>query len=563
MTSRSKQPFFHPKLLTTLRGYTAAQFREDALAGVIVGFVALPLAIAFGIASGVTPGQGLVTAVVAGFLISALGGSRVQIGGPTGAFVVILYAIGQKYGPGALPVCALMAGVMLIGMGLLGMGSVIRFIPYPLTVGFTSGIAVIIFSGQVKDLLGLQTGPLPGDFVGNWKIYLESLHTADPVAIGLSAVCLAILMSWPKISRRAPGPIVALVAVTAAVWAFEIPVTTIGSRFGALPSGFAWPTWPALAPGALRELIGPAFTVAMLGAIESLLSATVADGMIEGRHRSNTELIAQGAANIACGLFGGIPATGAIARTATNVKNGGRTPVAGIVHALTLLIIVLVFGSLARLIPLCVLAAILVIVSYHMSEWHSFLALLKAPRADVAVLVVTFMLTVFVDLTVAVEVGMLLSLILFMKRMTDVTSVRDVTLAMDETLDEESLREKSDALARLHVPPGVAVYEAEGAFFFGVAESLRDTMSFGATPPKVTILRMRHVLTLDASGLRALTDLQRACARMGGHLLLAGIHAQPLVAMERAGMLDTFGHENVFKSIDAALKRAKALVSPS
>lgn len=561
MTQTKPPPLFYPKLFTTLQDYSRAAFLGDLTSGVIVGLIALPLAIAFAIASGVTPDRGLTTAIVAGLIVAALGGSRVQIAGPTGAFVVIVYGIVERHGIDGLIACTLMAGVMLVMMGALQLGTIIKFIPYPLTVGFTSGIAVIIFSQQVKDFLGLKMGTPPADFLDKWRAYLEGMHTLDPMTTALSALALVLLLVWPRVSRRVPGPIVAIVAVTALVKGLDLPVETIHSRFGDLPHGLPRPAWPTLHLADLRALIGPAFTVALLGAIESLLSATVSDGMIEGRHRANTELIAQGLANVACTLFGGIPATGAIARTATNVKNGGRTPVAGIVHSATLLLIVLLFGRWAGLIPMCVLSAILVVVSYHMSEWHSFRALLKAPRMDVAVLVTTFLLTVFVDLTVAVEAGMLMSVILFMKRMTDVTSVRDVTREMEESIDEESLRGKADATTRMDVPDGVAVYEAEGAFFFGVAESLRDTMSFGSKPPKVLILRMRHVLALDASGLRALQDLRRSCGRIGTDFIISGIHAQPLVAMERAGMMEEFGRENVFKSIEAALNRARRIVA--
>ncbi len=554
------RPLFLPKLATTLATYGFPQFLGDLTAGVIVGVVALPLAIAFAIASGVSPEKGLVTAIVAGFLISALGGSRVQIGGPTGAFVVLVYAIVERHGVDGLAACTLMAGVILIAMGLLGLGTIIKFIPYPLTVGFTAGIATIIFSQQLRDLLGLRTGPLPGDFLGRWEVYLRTFRTADPTTIAVSAAALVILAAWPKVSRRVPASIVALIALTAAVAWLKLPVETIGSRFGDLPSGLPRPVLPRIDPARLRGLVGPAFTVAMLGAIESLLSATVADGMIEGRHRSNTELIAQGIANVASPLFGGIPATGAIARTATNVKNGGRTPVAGMVHALTLLLIMLLFGRWAKLIPLCVLAAILVVVSWHMSERHAFRALLRAPRMDVVVLVTTFLLTVFVDLTVAVGVGMALSAALFMKRMTDVTTIREVTRELHASVDDETIRLRADALSRLEAPEGVVVYDAEGAFFFGVAESIRDNLDLGAKPPKVMILRMRHVLALDASGLRALDDLRKACARMGARLMLAGLPSQPRAAIEKSGFLGALGSENLHRNVGDALKAARRLV---
>ena len=562
--TQAGQPLFLPKLWTCLQSYSLRLFWSDLASGVIVGIVALPLAIAFAIASGVPPERGLITAIVAGFLISALGGSRVQIGGPTGAFVVIVFHIVQQYGLDGLLACTLMAGVILIGMGLLRLGSFIRFIPYPLTVGFTAGIAVVIFSSQIKDFLGLQTGPLSGDTVHNWLIYTRSIGTLQLPTLLLSLGSLAILALWPRFNRRVPAPIVALIAATLIAQLFQLPVETIGSRFGGIPSGLPRPSWPALDLSHLRDLVSPAFTVALLCAIESLLSATVADGMIEGRHRSNTELIGQGIANIASALFGGMPATGAIARTATNVRNGGRTPVAGIVHSLTLLGIMLLFGRWAQLIPLCALSAILIIVAYHMSEWHAFRALLKAPKMDVAVLVTTFGLTVLVDLTVAVEVGLMLALLLFMQRMTNVTTVRQVTNELkNEAQDETALRAEAEAISRRTLPADVEVYEAEGAFFFGIAESLRDALAFGKNPPRIVILRMRHVLVLDASALRALSDLNLRCRRMGAALIISGIHAQPLIAMEQSGLLEEFGEENVVSGIDSAITRARELLNPA
>lgn len=556
------QPVFVPKLFSTLKTYTFSLFLGDLSAGLTVGIVALPLAIAFAIASGVTPDRGLTTAIVAGFLISALGGSRVQIGGPTGAFVVIVYGIVQRYGINGLLICTLLAGAILILMGALRLGTIIKFIPYPLTVGFTAGIAVVIFSSQIKDFFGIKIEALPADFLEKWAVYLKTFHTLDWTTLAISLLSLAIILLWPrldgKLTHRIPGSIVAIVLVTTLVHLFHIPTDTIGSRFGSIPSGLPQPTWPQFTLLELKGLIGPAFTVALLGAIESLLSATVADGMIESRHRSNTELIAQGIANLAAPIFGGIPATGAIARTATNVKNGGRTPVAGMIHAVTLFLIVLLFGRWANLIPLCVLAAILMVVSYHMSEWHAFKTLLRAPRMDVAVMVVTFLLTVLVDLTVAVEVGMLMAVILFMKRMTDVTTVKEITREMQgESFDKEE-KEREDLARR--IPKDVVVYEMEGAFFFGAAELLRDTLDLGQAPPKILILRLRHVLALDATGLRALKDLRSQCQRSKTQLLLSGIHVQPLFAMEKSGFTKEMGRENILENIDLALKRAEEIL---
>ncbi len=552
-----KTYLFYPKLFSLLKFYSFSHFLNDLTAGTIVGIVALPLAIAFAIASGVTPEHGLITAIVAGFLISALGGSRVQIGGPTGAFVVIVAGIVERYGLNGLLLATSMAGILLIGMGVLRLGVIIKFIPYPLTVGFTSGIAVVILSSQIKDFFGLNTGPLPADFFEKWRLYLKSFHTFDPTTLLISLSALALILLWPKIpgalTKKIPGSIIAILTITPLVHFLHLPVETIGSRFGAIPSGLPALTLPHFSFYELKNLIGPAFTIALLGAIESLLSATVADGMIESRHRSNTELIAQGIANLFTPLFGGIPATGAIARTATNVKNGAKTPVSGMIHALTLLVIVLLFGRLASLIPLAILASILMVVCYHMSEWRSFKALLKGPRMDVAVLVSTFLLTVFIDLTVAVEIGMLLSMTLFMKRMTDVTTIREITHEMEENFGEE------DAFGREKLPQGVVVYEAEGAFFFGVAESLRETLQWGAMPPRVLILRMRHVLAMDASGIRALRDLKKGCQKTGTHLILEGIHSQPLFALERAHLLSEIGKEHFFESMDLALQKAQEL----
>lgn len=557
--AKSRHPVFLPKLFSTLKTYSLDTFWGDLSGGVIVGVVALPLAIAFAIASGVTPDRGVITAIVAGFLISVLGGSRVQIGGPTGAFVVIVYGIVEKYGVDGLIICTVMAGVMLVLMGVARLGVILKYIPYQLTVGFTAGIAMVIFSSQVKDFLGLRTGPVPADFIDKWAVYLENIGTIHLPTVALSILSILIIVLWPRVSRRVPGPIAALLFVTAIVNFFGVPVETIGSRFGSIPSGIPAPSLPHVTLGTIKMLLPSALTVALLGAIESLLSAVVADGMIESKHRSNTELIGQGIANIITPFFGGIPSTGAIARTATNIKNGGKTPVSGIIHAVTLLVIMLVFGRWATLIPLCVLAAILVVVSYHMSEWHAFKSLLSAPRMDVAVLIVTFLLTVFVDLTIAIEVGVLMSAVLFMKRMTDVTLIRNITSELDERVDEEALRGDSGSISRRKVPAGVAVYEAEGALFFGVAESIRDTISIGKNPPRVLILRTRHVLALDATAIRALGDLKKQCDRYRTQLVISGIHSQPLIAMERSGLLYQIGQDNVCATIDEALARAREI----
>ena len=545
-----------PKLLTTLKTYNREQFTADLIAGIIVGVVALPLAIAFAIASGVPPERGLFTAIVAGFLISALGGSRVQIGGPTGAFVVIVAGIVAQYGVDGLLVATLMAGVILILFGVFRLGTAIKFIPYPVVVGFTSGIAVVIFSSEIRDFFGLRMETVPADFLAKWRAFFQHASTVNVWALGVALVSLAIIIWWPRVSRRMPGPFVALIVVTVAVNLFSIPVETIGSRFGTLHAGLPAPSLPHFTGGDIKMLVGPAFTIALLGAVESLLSAVVADGMIGGRHRSNVELVAQGIANIASPLFGGIPATGAIARTATNIKNGGRTPVAGMIHALTLLIITVFAGRYAAAIPLATLAAILVIVAYHMSEWRTFRSVLRAPRSDVLVLLATFLLTVLVDLTVAIQVGMVLAAFRFMKRMAEVTNVSVVTRELTEPSAPSS--DESGAVFRREIPKGVEVYEINGPFFFGAAESFKNALGQVASRPKVLIIRMRNVPAMDATGLSAFKDLVKQSRKEGTAVYITEIHAQPMVALARSDLLDELGEENVLGTLDEGLERARS-----
>ncbi|MCC6774552.1 MAG: sulfate permease [Gemmatimonadaceae bacterium] len=551
---------FVPKLVSTLKTYDRQQFSADLVAGVIVGIVALPLAIAFAIASGVTPERGLYTAIVAGFLISALGGSRVQIGGPTGAFVVIVYGIVQEYGLAGLSAATLMAGVILVAMGIARLGTIIKFIPHPLITGFTSGIAVIIFVGQLKDLFGLTMGPVPADFVEKVVAYGEHAGSVNAQAMAVGVVSLAIVLLWPKVNRRIPSPFVALVVTTTAVTLMGLPVETVGSRFGTLASSLPHPVVPHLSFAELQRLVSPAFTIALLGAIESLLSAVVSDGMIGTRHRSNMELVAQGIANIASPIFGGIPATGAIARTATNVKNGGRTPIAGMVHAIVLLLITLFFGKWAALIPMATLAAILVVVAYQMSEWRTFRDELRGPGSDVAILLVTFLLTVLVDLTVAIEVGMILAAFLFMHRMSEVTNVSAVTreLRREAAADDE---DDAHAMGTYDIPAGVEVYEVNGAFFFGAAETFKDTINRLGRKPLVLIIRMRHVSFLDATGLRALRDVVRRSHGDRTLVLIAEIHAQPLLALERSALMEELGPESVCSTLEDALVRAREFLT--
>jgi SulP family sulfate permease len=545
-----------PKLVTTLRTYDRRQLTADLTAGVIVGIVALPLAIAFAIASGVTPERGLFTAIVAGFLISALGGSRVQIGGPTGAFIVIVYGVVQQFGYNGLAIATLMAGAMLIVLGVARLGTAIKFIPYPVITGFTSAIALLIFSSQVKDFLGLRMGDVPAEFVEKWAAYADAIGTISPSAVVVSGTALLIILVWPKVTQRIPGAFVALIVTTAMAQLLDLPVETIGSRFGAIPASLPAPSLPDVGPAQIAALVGPAFTIALLAAIESLLSAVVADGMIGGRHRSNMELVAQGVANIASPLFGGIPATGAIARTATNVKNGGRTPVAGIAHAATLLLITLFFGRWAALIPLATLAAILVIVAYHMSEWRTFRTELRSPKSDVAVLLTTFFLTVLVDLTVAIEVGIVLAALLFMRRMAEVTNVSVITRELDDEGDLYAT--DPNAVRRRTIPDGVEVYEINGPFFFGAAEQFKDTLGRIARKPKVLIIRMRNVPAIDSTGIRALADVVRRTRKDGTLVFLSDVHAQPLVALGRSDLLDEIGDDNIFGNLDDALNRARA-----
>ena len=552
-----RSTIFLPKIFTVLRRYSFAQAAADLQAGVIVGVVAVPLAVAFAIASGVAPEKGLITAAVAGFFISLLGGSRVQIGGPTGAFVVIVYGIVQKHGVEGLAVCTLIAGVLLIAMGLARFGGAIKFIPYPVVTGFTSGIALIIFSSEIKDLLGLRMASVPVPFFQKWAAFGKAIGSASPAAVAIAASSLVILVVWPYLSHKIPAPIVAILITSAATAFLRLPIETIGSRFGRLSSGFPSLRWPTISAESLPGLFPAAVTVALLAGIESLLSAVVADGMIGSRHKSNVELVGEGVANIASALFGGIPATGAIARTATNVKNGGRTPVAGICHAITVLAILLLFGRWVALVPLATLAAILVVVAYHMSEWRSVVMLLRAPKSDVVVLVVTFLLTVLVDLTVAVQVGVVLSAFLFMRRMADVTSVEAFTREFREASDGTMLGDP-EGVARREVPAGVEVYEINGPFFFAAAEKLKDVLSFVARRPRVFILRMRNVPAIDATGIRVLDDLHTSCIRHRVAFLIAGLQAQPRSALDRAGRLDRYGRDNLADDLDAALQLAKS-----
>ena len=546
---------FRPKLADTLKNYSAGDFFADLTAGFTVGIVALPLAMAFAIASGVKPEAGIFTAVIAGFVISSLGGTKVSIGGPTGAFIVILYGIYAKYGAENLAICTIMAGVILFIMGAARLGTMIKFIPYPVTMGFTSGIAVLIFSTQIKDFFGLSIEKVPSDFIEKMRSLGEHAGTFQWPTIALAAGSLAIILFWPKKwQRRVPGSIVALVLGTVAVVLFPgLQVETIGSKFGGIPQALPHPHIPALAWENIQHLFQPATTIALLAAIESLLCAVVADGMIDDRHDSNQELMAQGIANIVSPLFGGIAATGAIARTATSIKCGARTPIAGIVHAVTLLIIILAAAPLAKFIPLATLSAVLVNVALNMGEWHNFSRLSKWPKCDSAVFLTAFGLTVVVDLTVAVEIGMVLAAVLFIKRVSETTQIT----AVDEISETEG---PQHSLVGKEIPKGVMIYRIFGSFFFGAADKLETALKRSGQEPDVLILRMRKVLAIDATGLNALEDLYGKLHARGKHLILSGPHTQPLFMMDKAGFLDRLGRENVCAHIELSLDRAREIL---
>jgi SulP family sulfate permease len=544
---------FRPKIVDTLKNYSKAQFYKDAIAGVIVGVVALPLAIAFAIASGVSPEKGLFTAIIAGFIISALGGSRVQIGGPTGAFIVVVYGIVQQYGVNGLVIATFIAGILLIIMGMVRLGNSIKFIPYPLIVGFTTGIAVIIFSSQIKDFLGLKMGNVPADFISKWLAYGHQASSINLYAVVIAGFTLLAISVWPRVTHKVPGSLIAIILTTLAVQFFKLPVETIGSRFGAIPSSLPEPVIPGVSFATIQHLIRAAFTIAMLGSIESLLSAVVADGMTGGNHRSNTELIAQGVANICSSLFGGIPATGAIARTATNIKNGGRTPVAGIIHALTLLIIMIFVGKWAALIPMATLAGVLVVVAWHMSETKSFLSILKGSKSDAAVLLTTFLLTVFVDLTVAIEIGMILAAFLFMRKMMQVSSVQQVSSSVDGDAE--------DTLIPDGLPKGVDVFEINGPMFFGAAYKFKDTMKMVENPASVLIIRMGNVPMVDATGIRILKEVNAEIKKRRGKLILSEIISeQVLEELKRTRLLFQIGKANVIPTFEKALERMREIL---
>ena len=544
------EPLFLPKTFS-LRGvsaYTRTQIQADVLSGIIVGVLALPLAIAFAIASGVSPEKGLITAVVAGFIISFLGGSRVQIGGPTGAFVVIVVGVVQVYGIEGLIISTIMAGVILVAFGLLRLGTLIKFIPIPLVVGFTSGIAVIIFTSQISDFAGLELTGLPSGFAAKWGVYFSNLSRINISALLIAVGTVLLSVYSKRFTKKIPGAFIAIILMTLVVLIFKLPVQTIESVFGSIPKTFAFADFSGIKLSGLTNYIQPAFTIAMLGAIESLLSAVVSDGMIGSKHRSNTELIAQGIANIASGIFGGIPATGAIARTATNVKNGGRTPIAGMVHAVTLLLIMLFFGGYAAKIPMACLAGILVVVAYNMSEWRSFVSILRGSKYDVLVLVVTFLLTVFADLTIAIEVGMVLAALLFMHRMSDLSAVNKV-IGDDET-DKDSIEDYS------LLPKGISVYEINGPFFFGAANRYKEVLKEAGIKSEMLILRMRNVPFIDATGMHNFKEVLRTLKDYKVEVVLSGVRPEVEKELLAAGVDKLIPRENICAVFDMAKSKA-------
>ncbi|MBI3127796.1 MAG: STAS domain-containing protein [Candidatus Tectomicrobia bacterium] len=549
---------YTPKLVTELKGYDRGKLVSDLFAGITVGVVALPLAMAFAIASGLPPERGLFTAIVAGLMISALGGSKVQIGGPTGAFVVIVSGIVGQYGYAGLALCTLMAGVLLILFGLFRLGGLIRFIPFPVTTGFTTGIAVVIFSTQIKPLLGLRMEAVPSEFLPQWQAYLAHLDSLNFSAAALGAGTIGLILLVRRLFPRWPALLIGMAAAAAASSWLGLDVETIGARFGDLPRVLPAPSLPEVRWEDIGGLLKPAMTVALLAAVESLLSASVADGMIGGHHRPNAELIAQGAANIGSVIFGGIPATGAIARTATNARSGARTPVAGIIHALVLMALLLLFAPLAKQIPLAALAGILVVVSYNMSELHHFRSILKGPKSDAFVLALTFVLTVVFDLTLAVEVGIALAALLFIRQMSKITNVSMVT---SPAAGDGDRREDLRAISLREVPHGVEVFEVNGPFFFGMIDTFKNAVRNVKCPTPVLIIRIRNVQAMDATGIHTLRELRHRCGREGTALVFSGVNPQPLAAFQRSGLMQEVGRENFCANIDEALARARAILA--
>lgn len=557
-----------PKLLSIIKHrkneFQGGQLGKDIIAGIIVAIIALPLSIALAIASGVTPEKGLITAIVAGFFISLLGGSRVQIGGPTGAFVIIIYGIIQKFGMSGLTLATIMAGILMIIFGLMKFGSVIKFIPYPITTGFTSGIAIVLFSTQIKDFFGLKMEEVPSEFIEKWHAYINAFDTTQVYTLGIGLLTLLIIVLWPKINKKIPGSLIALIVATLLVSLLDLPVETIGSRFGNIPNTFSIIDFGSIdfSLENIRQLAAPAFTIAFLASIESLLSAVVADGMIGSKHRSNMELVAQGVANIASSLFGGIPATGAIARTAANVKNGGRTPVAGIVHSLTILLIMLIFMPLAKLIPMTAMAAILIVISYNMSEWRSFKGLLRSTKSDMAILLVTFIMTVLFDLVFAIGIGMIVAMFFFIRRMSESTtfvSMDSISAAIiaDDANNKTDYVEPQELLDSKLIDSGIMVYQIEGPLFFGVANTFMDIMNEIRSDCRILILSFENVPNIDASAVNALNRILKRSKERKIKVYFAGLKDQPVKVLDNTGILAKVGEEKIFSNTNDAVEVAK------
>ena len=550
-----------PKSLICWReGYSWRLLLNDLFAGISVGVIALPLAMAFAIGSGVRPEQGLYTAIVAGFLISLLGGSRIQIGGPTGAFIVIVYSVVQRHGYEGLAIATILAGIMMVMMGLARAGVLLKFIPYPVTTGFTTGIALVIFSSQIKDFFGLPIQNLPADFIEKWTLYAQNIHQINPWSFAIAIGTLAIILFFRRFFPKAPGIIVAVILATLAAYFFDLPIETIQKKFGGIPRTMPDPSFPAFFLEKIQAVFPDAIAIALLGAIESLLSAVVADGMTGYRHRSNIELVAQGFANIGSIIFQGIPATGAIARTTANIKMGAKTPFAGMIHAITLLLLMLLFAPAASQIPLAAMAAILVFVAWNMSELEHFFSIMKGQRSDVLVLLITFLLTILIDLTVAVQAGVLLAAVLFMKRMTDSTTIKVCKILLDENANGDPEKHDSHLIFRKDVPEGVAVFEINGPFFFGVADLLNEELRQLTVNPKIIILRMKKVPAVDATGIKALKQFQQKCKQQEIIFLLSGVRADLLHLFKKTGLEETIGHTRIFSHLSEALSYSKLIL---
>lgn len=547
---------FKPKLFSVLKKYTRKQFLKDVVSGIIVAVIALPLSIALAIASGVSPEQGLYTAIFGGFLVSFLGGSRVQIGGPTGAFMVIILGVITDFGFDGLVIATIMAGIIMILFGLTKLGSIIKFIPYPIITGFTSGIALVIFSSQINDFFGLGITNMPSEFFEKWHAYISNFKNINLIATLIGVLSLLIIIFWPRISKKIPGTLIALVVSALIVYLFKLDVATIGSTFGQLSTNIPLPSFPAVTFERIKSLIPAAFVIAFLGSVESLLSAVVSDGMIGSKHNSNMELVAQGTANIGSAIFGGIPVTGALARTVANIKNGGRTPVAGMVHAITLLIFLVSLMPLIQLVPLSALAAVLFIVAYNMSEWREFKSLLKSPKSDVLVLLTTFTLTVAIDLVVAIEVGLVLSMFLFMKRMSEVSGISVKSLDSTENIDNKDFNFEEES-QKHNALKGVMMYQINGPFFFGAAHKFVEAINKLDTSIKYLIIGMKHVPAMDATAIHSFKSSLKVCKSKGISVLITGLKDQPRKALTNALLIDSIGEDKIFETIEEAYAYAK------